>query len=123
MMSRSPWLGQQMQFKQLKRREFITLLGGAATWPVAGRAQQPDGMRRAGVLMGVADSDRAGQAYVAAFRERLQTLGWMEGQNIRIDTRWATRADPELMQRFARELIALQPDVILSPVTVTTAAL
>ena len=74
----------------MQRRQFITLLGGAAAArPLAARAQQPDRMRRIGVLMGYAESDREGQAHVAAFREGLQKLGWTEGRNIRIDTRWA----------------------------------
>ena len=106
----------------MRRREFITLLGGAAAWPFAARAQQPGEMRRIGVLMGYAESDSEGQAFAAAFREGLQKLGWTEGRNIRIDTRWAT-SDAALMQRFAKELIALQPDVILSHGTPTTAAL
>ena len=108
----------------MRRREFISLLGGAAaTWPLAARAQQPDRMRRIGVLMGYAESDREGQAFVAAFREGLQKLGWTEGRNIRIDTRWATPGDAESRQRFAKELVALQPDLILSHSTPTTAAL
>jgi putative ABC transport system substrate-binding protein len=107
----------------MRRREFITLLGGAIVWPLAAHAQQPDRMRRIGVLMGYAESDREGQAFVAAFREGLQKLGWAEGRNIRIDTRWATPGDAESIQRFAKELIALQPDLILSAATPTTAAL
>ena len=108
----------------MRRREFITLLGGAAAaWPLAARAQQPERMRRIGVLMAYAESDREGQACVAAFREGLQKLGWAEGRNIRIDTRWATPGDAEAMQRFAKELVALQPDLILSQSTPTTAAL
>jgi putative ABC transport system substrate-binding protein len=109
----------------MKRREFITALGGAAVslaQPSAVRAQQPDVVRRIGVLMGVSD-DRVGKFYVAAFREGLQKLGWTEGRNILIDTRWATATDAESMQRFAKELVALQPDLILSAVTFTTAAL
>jgi putative ABC transport system substrate-binding protein len=108
----------------VRRREFISLLGGAAaTWPLAARAQQADRMRRIGVLMGWAESDREGEARVAAFREGLQKLGWAEGRNIRIDTRWATPRDAELRQRFAKELVALQPDLILSHNTPTTATL
>jgi putative ABC transport system substrate-binding protein len=106
----------------LRRRRFITLLGGAAAWPLAARAQQADRMRLIGVLMAYAESDPEGQAWVAAFRERLQKLGWAEGRNIRIATRWAT-PDVEAMQRFAKELVALQPDLILSQSTPTTAAL
>ena len=106
----------------MKRRDFITLLGGAAAWPLAARAQQAERMRPIGVLMAYAESDPEGQAWVAAFREALQKLGWAEDRNIRIDTRWAT-PDVEAMQRLAKELIALQPDLILSQSTPTTAAL
>jgi putative ABC transport system substrate-binding protein len=111
-----------MQFDQLKRREFITLLGGAVAWPVGARAQPGERMRRVGVLMAYAESNLEGQANVAAFREELQKLGWTEGRNIRIDTRWAA-FDAKAMQRFAMELVALHPDLILSPHTPTTAAL
>jgi ABC-type uncharacterized transport system substrate-binding protein len=107
----------------MKRREFISLFGGAAAaWPLVARAQQSDRMRRIGVLMGYDENDSEAQAWVAAFREALQKLGWTEGRNIRIDTRWA-RVDTEVMQRFAQELVALQPDLILSQITPTTAAL
>jgi putative ABC transport system substrate-binding protein len=107
----------------MKRREFITLIGGSAiAWPLAVRAQQPERVWRIGVLMGYAESDRGGQARVAAFREGLQKLGWAEGRNIRIDTRWAA-LDVERMQRFAKELVALQPDLILTQNTPTTAAM
>src|SRR6266567_9137380 len=110
--------------KPMRRRELITLLGGAtAVWPLAARAQQPDRVRRIGVLMGYAESDSEAQANIAAFRDGLQKLGWTEGRNIRIDTRWAAPADAEAMQRFAKELVALQPDLILSSTTPTTAAL
>jgi putative ABC transport system substrate-binding protein len=107
----------------MRRREFIGLLGGAvAAWPLAARAQQAERMRSIGVLMAYAESDPEGQAWVAAFREALQKLGWAEDRNIRIDTRWAT-PDMEAMQRLAKELIALHPDLILSQSTPTTAAL
>jgi putative ABC transport system substrate-binding protein len=83
----------------MKRREFITLLGGAAAaWPLQARAQQTRAMRRIGVLMAYPESDPEGQALVAAFREGLRKLGWADSHNIRIDTRWAT-PDVELMQR------------------------
>jgi putative tryptophan/tyrosine transport system substrate-binding protein len=106
----------------VKRRQFITFLGGAAAWPLAARAQQLDVVRRIGVLTGFAESDREGQAFVAAFREGLQKLGWVEGRNIRIDYRWAA-LDTELMQRFAKELVALQPDLILTQSTPAAAAM
>ena len=108
----------------MKRRDFITLLGGAAAvWPLAARAQSPERVRRVGVLMGYAESDREAQASVAAFREELQKLGWAEGANMRIDTRWAGPDDPKSRQQFAKELVAMQPDVVLSHNTPTTAAL
>jgi len=108
---------------KLRRREFVRLLGGSAAWPLTARAQQPERMRRIGVLMGFAESDARAQIYVAALRDELQKLGWTEGRNTQIETRWATSADPDSMQRFAKELIALQPDLILSQTTPTTAAL
>ena len=84
----------------MRRRDFIkTVAGSAVAWPLAARAQQPDRMRRIGVLMGFAESDREGQAFVAAFREGLQKLGWAEGRNIRIDYRW-TALDKALIQQF-----------------------
>ncbi len=97
--------------------------GAMIAWPLAANAQQPERMRRIGVLMAYAESDREGQAWVAAFWEGLQKLGWTEGRNTRIDTRWTTPADAESRQRFAKELVALRPDVILSHTTPTTAAL
>jgi putative ABC transport system substrate-binding protein len=109
----------------MQRREFIALLSGAAAaglWPLAGRAQQPERIRRIGVLVAYAESDREGRGFVATFREELQKLGWTEGRNIQIDTRWAAD-DAKSMQRFAKELVALQPDLILSHNTPTTAAM
>jgi hypothetical protein len=109
-----------MQFDQLNRRDFITLLGGAPAWPLAARAQQTDRVPRIGVLMGFPESDSQAQRYIAAFRDGLHKLGWTEGRNLRIDTRWATPAEANLMRQFAKELVALQPDLILSNTTPTT---
>ena len=80
-----------MQFDQLKRREFITLVGSAAAWPLAARAQQSERTRRIGVLMGYAETDTAAQAQVATFRQELQKLGWEEGRNIRRSSKIARR--------------------------------
>jgi putative tryptophan/tyrosine transport system substrate-binding protein len=107
----------------VKRREFITLVGVVAGLPVAAHAQQPDRMRRIAVLMGFPGSDPQAQSYIAAFRDGLQKLGWTDGRNVRIDTRWTTPAEADSMQRFAKEIVALQPDLILSHTTPTTAAL
>jgi putative tryptophan/tyrosine transport system substrate-binding protein len=113
-----------MQLAQLKRREFVSLLGGAvAAWSPAARAQQPSGMRRIGVLMAHPEGDPEFQAYVAAFREGLQKFGWTEGRNFRIDFRWGALDDAEGRQRSARELIALQPDLILTQNTPPTASM
>ena len=84
---------------------------------------QPERARLIGVLMGYAESNSEAQAQIAAFRDGLQKLGWMEGRNTRIDTRWATATDTAAMQRFAKELVALKSDVILASTTPTTAAL
>ena len=98
----------------MKRREFISLLGGAAAaWPLAARAQQPERMRRVGVLMSIAADDPEGQARLAAFLEGLQQLGWTDGRNVRIDTRWAA-GDADRIRQYAAELVALAPDVILA---------
>ena len=107
----------------MRRREFITLLSGATAWALAARAQQLESIRRIGVLMGYPENDLEGPAFFAAFREGLEKLGWVENRNIRFETRWATPEDAEARQRFAKELVALQPDLILSSVTPTTAAL
>jgi ABC-type uncharacterized transport system substrate-binding protein len=106
----------------MKRRDFITFLGGATAWPLTARAQQSGGIRRVGVLMAVPENDSEYEAFLAAFREGLQKLGWAEGRNIRIDTRWAG-LDVESIQRSAKELIALQPDLIVSGGTPTTVVL
>jgi ABC-type uncharacterized transport system substrate-binding protein len=102
-----------MQFDQLKRRQFITLLGGAAAWPLAARAQQAERVRRIGVLMNLAADDPEGQSRLAAFLRGLQQLGWSDGGNVRIDTRWAA-ADVDRFRSYAAELVALAPDVILA---------
>src|SRR5712691_11016688 len=103
-----------MRFNYLTRREFITFLGGAAVaWPLAARAQQTDRMRRIGVLMSLAADDPEGQARLTAFLQGLQGLGWTEGRNVRIDTRWGA-GDAERIRRYVAELVALAPDVILA---------
>jgi len=96
----------------MKRREFITLLSGAGTWPFVARAQQPERMRRLGVLMAVAESDADVRKGIAIFQQRLQELGWKDGHNIRIDYRWGD-ADDERIQALAKELVDLQPDVLV----------
>ena len=101
-----------MQFGQLKRREFITMLGGAVAWPIAARAQQGARIQRIGVLMGYPEGDRQAQANVTALRQGLENLGWIEGHNVRIDYRWAG-ADPDKARAFAKELVGLAPDVIV----------
>ena len=107
----------------MRRRELIRLLGSAAVaWPLAARAQQPDRMQRIGVLMGYAESNVEGQAFVAAFREELLKLGWAEGRNLRSHYRWAPPGDAETTRRFAKELVALQPNLILAHNTPATAA-
>jgi ABC-type uncharacterized transport system substrate-binding protein len=102
-----------MQFDQLKRREFITLLGGAAVWPLAARAQQPERMRRIGVLAQAAANDPETAARLTAFVQGLQELGWSVGRNARIEYRWAA-ANYDLIRKYAAELVALAPDVILA---------
>src|SRR5436190_12477559 len=97
----------------IRRREFITLLGGAATWPLAARAQQPARMRRVGILLNASSDDPQYQAWVGAFLQALALLGWTIGRNVRIDTRWATNNAAEI-RRHAAELIALAPDVVLA---------
>jgi putative tryptophan/tyrosine transport system substrate-binding protein len=97
----------------IKRRDFITLLGAAAAWPLAVRAQQPEPMRRVGALMNTAADSADGQARFAAFVHGLQQLGWTDGRNAQLDVRWAA-GDPERIRRYAAELVALAPDVILA---------
>jgi putative tryptophan/tyrosine transport system substrate-binding protein len=98
----------------MRRRQFITLLGGAAAaWPLAARAQQGEPMRRVGALMSTAADDPEGQARIAAFQQGLQQFGWTIGRNVRIDSRWPA-GDSERIRRYAAELVALTPDVILA---------
>ena len=97
----------------MKRREFITLLGGAAAaWPLQARAQQPERVRRIGVLNYLAADDPDSSPRVAAFAQALQELGWHDGRNIQIDYRWGG-GDLDRSRRYATELVALGPDVIL----------
>jgi ABC-type uncharacterized transport system substrate-binding protein len=107
----------------MKRREFMTLLGGvAAAWPLAARAQQAGQVRRVGVLVGYSESDLMAQHRISAFQRGLQELGWREGHNIRLDVRFAA-ADPDRMRAYATELVGMVPDVILAQTTPITAAL
>jgi putative tryptophan/tyrosine transport system substrate-binding protein len=107
----------------MRRREFITLLGGvAATWPMAARAQPGDRLRRVAVLMGYAESDPEAKGFLAGFMQRLAELGWIDGGNLRTDVRWAP-GNVDRMRTFAKELVELQPDVILANSTPVTAAL
>jgi len=96
------------------RRKFLATLGAAAAWPLAARAQQPGGMRRIGVLMPAASDNQRYQAYLAAFLQGLQQLGWTDGRNVRIDTRWGA-LNADLMRKYAGELVALEPDVVMAP--------
>ena len=110
-----------MQFDLLKRREFITLLGGAAaSWPLAGQTQQPARMRELAIWMG-RPKDAEGQRHASAFREGLQALGWAVGRNVRTDYRWVT-GDID-RTRMAKEIVKQQPDVIAVESTVGVAAL
>ena len=107
----------------MKRRDFITLLGGAAVaWPLAVRAQQPERMRRIGVLVAYAESDPEAQARIAAFRQGLRELGWTEGRNLRMELGWGT-GDPDRARTLATELISIAPDVIVAHGTPALTAL
>jgi len=106
----------------IRRRDFITLLGGAAAWPLAARAQQGDRVRRIGVLMGFDESDPEGNLRYSAFTRALADLGWTDGRNVRLDLRWAGD-NINRIRALAQELVGLQPDVILTNGTPATAAL
>jgi putative ABC transport system substrate-binding protein len=106
----------------MRRREFMTLLSGAAAaWPIAGYAEQSDQMRRIGWLLAFTEGDLEGNADLAAFREGLQTFGWIEGRNIRIEYRW-TAGDPARAKDYAAELVALKSDVIVAHSTLVLRA-
>jgi putative ABC transport system substrate-binding protein len=106
----------------MRRREFIPLLGGAALWPLAARAQQSERVRRIGVLTPWREDDPEARAWLSAFLQRLAELRWNEGRNVRMDVRWAA-GDPDRVRMYAKELVELQPDVILVDSTPQTAAL
>src|SRR5262245_11627047 len=107
----------------MKRREFLSVLGGAAAaWPVAARAQQPERMRRIGVLANTAANNPVGQARIAVFQQELQKLGWIDSRNVRIEYRW-TGGNADNTRKYAAELVALAPDVILASGTSTVMAL
>ena len=107
----------------MRRREFITLLGGAAAmWPLAAIAQQADQVRRIGVLSNIGESDLEAQSMVTALHEELRKLGWIDGRNLRVDHRWAA-GNPERATVFAKELVALKPEVIVGHTTPSVIAL
>jgi putative tryptophan/tyrosine transport system substrate-binding protein len=109
--------------RQMRRREFITLLGGAiVTRPLDASAQQPNRVRVIGVLMGFSESDPVAQSWLAVFRDALTKLGWTEGSNLRIELRWSA-GDPDRMKTFAKELVDLRPDAIFGQTTPGTGAL
>ena len=104
------------------RRELITLLGGAAAWPLAARAQQGERMRRIGVLMGGDENDPEQKPLLSAFTQTLADLGWAAGRNVRMDVRWAG-GDINRIRVSAQKLVGLQPDIIVTNATPPTAAL
>src|ERR1700690_2389670 len=104
----------------MRRREFITLLGGAAVaWPLAARAKQPERVQQIGVLMQFSESNPVAKTWITAFEDGLLKLGWAEGRNIHIDYRWVG-PDLQKLERFAKELVALQPNLIVASSTPTT---
>ena len=98
----------------MRRRDFITLVGGVAAWPLAARAQQPERVRRVGVLMQIGERDAESKIQVAAFLKSLEELGWIVGRNLQISTRWGG-GDSDLIRKYAAELVALESEVILAP--------
>src|SRR5262249_8203315 len=111
------------QGDRMNRREFFTVIGGAAAWSLAARAQQPERMRRIGVITGVLESDADAQARSAVLRQALQQLGWTEGRNIQIYERSGSAGDSDLVRRNAQELVALGPDLIVAAGSQNVAAL
>jgi putative ABC transport system substrate-binding protein len=111
-----------MRVRSLGRRGFIAVLGGAAAWPLAGHTQQPERIRRPGVLMGFSDTDPFAHRIVLAFADALGPFEWVEGKNIRIDYRFAA-GDPALFKTNAAELVGLMPDAILASTPPAVAAL
>jgi putative ABC transport system substrate-binding protein len=111
-----------MRVRSLGRRGFISVLGGAAAWPLAGQAQQPERIRRVGVLVAFAENDPFTQGIVSAFAQALGRFGWIEGKNIRTDYRFAA-GDPALFKTYAAELVGLSPDAILAGTPPAVAAL
>src|SRR5262245_35067979 len=105
----------------MRRREFITLLDGAAAWPIAARAQQGDRVGRIGALMGFDENDPEGKRRYSAFMQALAGLGWTDGRNVRMDLRWFG-GDINRMRALARELVGLQPDIIVTESTQATVA-
>jgi putative ABC transport system substrate-binding protein len=106
----------------MRRRDFITLFGGVAAWPLAARAQQAERIRRIGVLSPYRETDLSAKGWLSGFTQELQELGWTDGRNVQMDIRWAS-GSTDLMHTFAKELVDLQPDVILANSTPVTAAL
>src|SRR5262245_43613841 len=107
----------------MTRRKFVTLLGGtAAAWPLTARAQQGERTRRIGVLMGLDENDPVAKAFVSAFMQALAGLGWIHSRNVRMDLRWAG-GDINRIRALARELVSLQPDIIVANGTAATVAL
>src|SRR5262252_199611 len=106
----------------IRRRKFLATLGAAAAWPLAARAQQPEKVRRVGILMPFAPDDPEARLRVAALEQGLRDLGWVDSRNLRIDYRWAV-GDPGRFHRYAEELLALAPDVILASATPSVHAL
>src|SRR5262249_33071626 len=115
-------LEQRMQTGRLQRRKIITLLGGAAAWPLAAAAQQRERVRRVGVLMNMSEDDPVAKPRLGAFQQGLEKLGWSEGRNIRLDVRFALPANEQQVQTMVKELLALSPDVVMVVSTGPTAA-